>query len=533
MCFYPREYILRREFAMRHKSATAAIGLALMWITAPCLTAQDRSAAPLYRVTVESRTTQAISYQYRNGTTQVDLRGTVLLPRSEGEAKVESRQGRTTINASVRNLPSAQRFGREYLTYVLWAITPQGKPYNLGELISGPSDKARMRVTTPIQTFALIVTAEPYAYVRQPGNVVVMENQVSPETVGTIQPVKIRYELLPRGSYTYEVPAAIEEAGMPKVSMHQYVATLALYQAQNALGLARVAGAPEYAPEVYRRAEQSYENAKALNSHGGDYRTVVQTAREATESAADAREIALSRKESAQLRSEQGSLARKEAQLQSERAAREAALQQANQAQAEANRAMASAQQAEAARRQAEAAAAAAEARAAQAQARQRASEAATLQRQDSRRVRGSLIHSLAPLLPTLDSARGVVVTVPDSAFRGADLRGGFVDDLEQVGTVLSAHPELNVSVQGYSATAANRRLSEDRAETVRQKLIAQGVKDDNIQSAGLGDRRPVASNLTEEGRQDNSRVEIVITGTTIGALPLWDHPYALMGQRR
>src|ERR1700721_1854844 len=166
-----------------------------------------RQQVPIYQVTVTERTVKAINYQYRNGPTPIDFRGTVLLPEAKGDAMVESKSGRTEIDAHIDHLPAPTRFGREYLTYVLWAITPEGHPKNLGELVAGSSDKAHVRVTTDLQAFGLIVTAEPYAAVRQPSDVVVLENEVRPDTVGNIEPIQVRYELMPRHGFTYNIPA--------------------------------------------------------------------------------------------------------------------------------------------------------------------------------------------------------------------------------------------------------------------------------------------------------------------------------------
>jgi hypothetical protein len=131
----------------------------------------ERVNVPIYRVTVVQRSVEAINYQYRAGPTKIDFRGTVLLPKAKGDATVESRRGRTEIDAKIDNVEESQRFGREYLTYVLWAITPEGRPHNLGEIVPGPSNKAKLRVTTDLQAFGLIVTAEPHFAVTIPSTV--------------------------------------------------------------------------------------------------------------------------------------------------------------------------------------------------------------------------------------------------------------------------------------------------------------------------------------------------------------------------
>src|SRR5580700_6883316 len=200
---------------------------------------------PLYRVTVIDRTVSAVDYQYRNGPTRIDFRGTVLLPEAKGNAIVESKEGRVEIDARFGHLPAPTRYGREYLTYVLWAITPEGHAKNLGEILAGSSDKGKLHVTTDLQAFGMIVTAEPYSAVRQPSDVVVLENQIRPDTIGRTQPIQAKYELMPRGQYTYQVQEGLARAvtNAPKVSMEEYEAVLELYQAQNAIGIASAANA--------------------------------------------------------------------------------------------------------------------------------------------------------------------------------------------------------------------------------------------------------------------------------------------------
>lgn len=180
-------------------------------------------SAPIYRVTVVERTMKAINYQYRNGPTNIDFRGTVLLPKAKGEAIVESRQGRTEIDAKFENLTTPQAFGREYMTYVLWAITPEGRPRAIAEIVPNSSNKASVRVTTDLQAFGLMITAEPYSAVHQPSDVVVAENAIREDTVGKIEQIDAKYELMPRGHYTWQVSDALnaELANAPKVSMRK------------------------------------------------------------------------------------------------------------------------------------------------------------------------------------------------------------------------------------------------------------------------------------------------------------------------
>ena len=250
-------------------------------------------SAPIYSVTVVARTTKAVNYQYRAGPTRIDFRGTVLLPAGKGDATVESQRGRTDIQASFENLTPPTQYGREYLTYTLWAITPEGAPRNLGEVIPGGSNKARLHVTTDLQAFGLIVTAEPYASARQPSNVVVMENEVRADTIGKIQTIDAKYELLPRGHYTWHVPDSLEPASADqhKVSMSKYEEQLQLYEAQNAIGIAQTANAATYAPNTIAKAEALLQEAQQLQASKAPTSVVIQNAREAAQTAEDARLI--------------------------------------------------------------------------------------------------------------------------------------------------------------------------------------------------------------------------------------------------
>ena len=289
---------------MKVKALFTTLGLStvMMQAQAPRPPAAE-GTAPLYHITVVQRTVKAVNYQYRTEPTQIDFRGTVLLPQAKGDAWVESKRGRTEIDANLERMEPSQRFGREYLTYVLWAITPEGRPHNLGELILGGSGKGHLRVTTDLQAFAMIVTAEPYSAVRTPSDVVVMENEVRPDTAGKIESVSAKYELMPRGQYTWQVSESLtkELANAPRVSSNEYDALLELYQAENAIGIARQAGAEQYAPNTLAKAQQLLGSAQTWNVRNKGDRHVVEYAREATQTAEDARVIAQQREQEAKL----------------------------------------------------------------------------------------------------------------------------------------------------------------------------------------------------------------------------------------
>jgi hypothetical protein len=282
---------------------TAVLGLSSTPAIWPQNLPAHRENVPIYHVTVIERTVKAVNYQYRQIPTRVDFKGTVLLPLAKGQAMVESKRGRTEIDAKFERVEAPARFGHEYLTYVLWAITPEGHPKNLGEVLGDGSDHAHLHVTTDLQAFGMIVTAEPYSAVRQPSDVVVMENEIRPDTIGTAEVIQPKYELLPRGHYTYTVPDDLQEAerNAPKLPMDQYEALVQLYEAQNAVQVAKAMGADRYAPDTYNRAEDLLRSARQMQDRKGERNAVITIARQAAQTAEDARMIAMKRQQDDEL----------------------------------------------------------------------------------------------------------------------------------------------------------------------------------------------------------------------------------------
>jgi outer membrane protein OmpA-like peptidoglycan-associated protein len=499
----------------------------VLTILAACVPAvcQQSGPAPIYRITVTERTVKAINYQYRSGPTRIDFRGTVLMPQAKGDATVESKQGRCEIDAHFENILAPERFGREYLTYVLWALTPDGRPHNIGEVIANSANKASLRVTTDYQAFAMIVTAEPYSAVRTPSDVVVLENEVRPDTLGKIEEVEARYELLPRGQYSWQVPnqlaTSVEEA--PKVSMRKYEELLELYQAQNAVGIARSANAQQYAPNTFSKAEHLLTQAQQLEASKGDSGRVIQFAREAAQTAEDARLITDRRRREEEIAQAQADLAA----ARQQQAAANAELERAK-AEAESAKAQADAERAARQRAEAEAAAAKAAQLQAEVRARLQSVPAPKDPRQEQAGTRMRLLEQLNGLLPTRDTPRGLVATVPNSAFAGADVREAESDQIARIAAMIAATPGLRVEVEGHTAEPAADGLAWKRADAVREILIAHGVSPNAVTSRGLGNTRPLTSNATAAGREENQRVEIVISGDPIGNIPFWDRTYPL-----
>lgn len=516
---------------MKREVIISALSLVLCGLPALC---QEKGHVPIYRVTVIQRSVDAINYQYRPDLpTKIDFAGTVLLPKSKGEANVLSTRGRTEIDAKFDHLEAPSRFGREYLTYVLWAITPEGRPHNIGELVADAGDKSKVHVTTDLQAFGLIVTAEPYSAVRQPSDVVVLENRVRPDTAGKIEAINAHYELMPRGHYTWQEPAKLLAAeNAPKVSMDRYEALLELYQAQNAIGIARVALADQYSPNTLAKAEQLLAEAQRLDQYKGNSKMVVQNAREAAQTAEDARAIA-------ERRQADEKVARLQADASVAQQAKADADAEAARARSDADAARAQADAERVARERAEADAAAARDRAAQAE----SAAAAASRTQTTVRVtrterfvdtqtsgaRMRLLEQLNGVLAARDTPRGLVVTVPDADFTGPQLKGAAIGQVSRAGAILAAQRGLHIQVEGYTDTRSSEDVSTKRAESVEGVLLGAGLPPSALSTRSLGDSRPLTSNSSPAGRIENRRVEIVVTGDPIGALPYWDHAYSVV----
>jgi len=574
-------------------------------------------AMPIYRVTVVERTTKAINYNHRSGSTKIDFRGTPLLPEARGEATVESKQGVIKIDARMEKLQPATKFGPEYLTYVMWAITPEGRATNVGEVLLN-GDKTKLDATTELQSFGLIVTAEPYFAVTQPSDVVVMENFVRHDTVGTIEQVDAKYELLQRGQYTLNVnPAEIKP-----VRLNSKV-PLELYEARNAVQIARWTGAERYAPETFQKAVQGLQNGEGYLTGKAGRKPIGTVAREAVQMAEDARIITVKKIDEERLANERQAGAEREARADSQRneaqanallvtrdadAARLAAQSEAGRVQRENAAQMAAAQnEADRARRDNETRMAAVQneadrlknendartaaarteadrakldnetrmaaaqneadrlknendARTAAAQSEadrlkrdsdaqmaaaqteadrlkrendaQRASAQAELDRAAKEKVlaeaekadlRSQLLTQFNAVLQTRDTVRGLIVNMSDVLFDTAkfSLRPLAREKLAKVAGIVSGHPGLRLAVEGYTDSVGgdeyNQRLSEQRGASVRDYLVQQGMPGSSVTTKGFGKSEPVASNDTAQGRQQNRRVELVISGEIIG----------------
>jgi outer membrane protein OmpA-like peptidoglycan-associated protein len=502
--------------------------------------------APIYRITVVARTMKAINYHHRSGSTKIGFRGTALMPEARGEAKVESKQGVIKIDADMENLGPATQFGQEYLTYVMWAITPEGRATNVGEVLLNKSGKTRLDATTELQAFGLIVTAEPYFAVTQPSDVVVMENFVRHDTTGTIEEVEAKYELLQRGQYVLNVkPGALRPRQLDSR------VPLELYEARNAVQIARWTGAEQYAGDTFQKAVEGLENAEGYLIGRAGRKPIGTVAREAVQMAEDARIITVKKIEEEQLATERRIGVEREARLEGDRSAaqsetdrvtreaehaRLAGLANAERAKRENDEQTAAAQR-EADRLRLENEAERATARterdllkqeneaqriAAQAGLDREANERARAEAEKTQ-LRAQLLLQFNAILATRDSARGLIVNMSDVLFDTArySLRPVAREKLAKVAGILSGHPGLRLDVEGHTDSVGgdeyNQRLSEQRGEAVCDYLTQQGVLSASVSSRGFGKTQPVASNETAVGRQQNRRVELVVSGEIIG----------------
>ena len=529
-------------------SLVLAAGMAFAQIPNPtqhpqrALTPADTGQAmPIFRVTVVSRTTRAVNYHHRTGTTHIDFRGTELMPAARGTASVSSQMGSTKIETTLQHMTPASQFGPEYMTYVLWGVTPEGRPANLGEVVL-EGDHAKLLSTTDLQTFGLIVTAEPYFAVTQPSDVVVAENFIRTDTAGTLEQVDAKYELLQRGQYVFNrgqyVPVKINPKG-----------PLQLAEAENAVEIARLAGAQKYAGDTFQKALIDLQNAQGFLNGSRDRKESETNAREAAQMAEDARIITLRKIRQEELDNERAAAAKREADehAKAEKSAAEARMEQERRAKAESDRLAAEQAKAEALKAQQEAQAMALQAqqdKAAADAARQAAlqqqqalaaeAERAKLaaQQSDAQRLqaeaektalRERLRNQLNMILETRETQRGLIVNINDVLFdfNKYTLKPGAREKLAKVAGILLAYPGLKVQLEGHTDAIGtdeyNQKLSEQRADSVRVYMVAQGVPGDTVTAIGLGKSGPVATNDTAAGRQQNRRVDMVVSGQPIG----------------
>jgi outer membrane protein OmpA-like peptidoglycan-associated protein len=452
--------------------------------------AQTNQEVPQSATVTKSVT--AIGYEVGGGGTKVDLNGTELMPQATGWAKVEikSKAGRTNIEVEVKGLKPPSTLGSEFLTYVLWVVTPEGRTGNTGEILTNKNGDGKLSATTPAQTFSLLVTAEPYFVVRLPSEIVVLQSQRRKDTKGKIFPVN-DYKLLKRGQYERMVnPLSLTlDPSVP----------LEMYEARNAVEIAKSRGADKYASEIYSKAEGSLQMAENSLASKADKNATISIARQTVQFSEDARILAVQRQEEERIANE-----REAAAAQAKAAAETKATAEAAEAQRKADT------EAAEAKRKADAEIAAKE-------------QAVQAAQREKQQLRARLLEQFNRVLPTSDTPRGLVINMGDVLFDTgkSDLRSEAREALAKLSGIVLNYPSLKLNIEGYTDSTGsanlNETLSENRASAVRDYLIGQGLDARSLLAQGFGMNNPVADNSTAGGRQKNRRVEIIVSGEVIG----------------
>jgi outer membrane protein OmpA-like peptidoglycan-associated protein len=481
---------------------------------------------------------RAVGYQLGTNA-KVDLAPTELASQASGEAEVRAEKGVTRMEIEVAGLIDPTKLGAEFLTYVVWVVSPEGRASNIGELQLDNSRKGKLKATTALQTFSLFVTAEPYFAVRQPSEMVVLMNALKKNTKGKIVIVD-NYPLITRTQY--------ERLGNPlALTLDLKAAPLEMYEARNAVEIAKSRKADKYAPEIFSKAEGGLQLAENRLASKADRKDLIATARLAIQSAEDARALSLQRQEAERIENERlAAAARAKAEAEAKAASEAAAAKRKADAEAVEAKRRADAEQAELKRRADEEARRQAElARAREAQMKAEADAAAfrsrmeadalaakekaardeaTRAKQAAEALRAELLRQLNQVLETKDTPRGLVVTMADVLFDVGkyDLRPTTREKLARLSGIVLANKGLQLDIEGHTDSTGsdeiNQTLSERRAQTVQNYLVQQGLAAEAVTAKGFGKTMPVADNSTSAGRQQNRRVEIIVSGEVIGA---------------
>jgi outer membrane protein OmpA-like peptidoglycan-associated protein len=484
---------------------------------------QENSETPVFRVNVYARSARAVNYRNRGGSTTVDFKGTSRMPAIAGKAKVDGKAGRLSIDVELNHMDSPTKLGGEYLTYVLWAITPEGRAVNLGEVLPGENGKDKLTVTTDLQAFGMIVTAEPYFSVIHPSDEVVAENVILQGTKGFEEAIDAKFDVLEGKEYVIDVQAD----QLPSAQASPAV-PLDLLEARNAVSIAKAAGAEQYAKDSIMKAEDMLQRAEDYYQRKQGRTPIGTAARGAVQMAEDARVLTLRRKEAEREEAARKAAADAKAKAEADaEASRQAELKAQAQAEEDARRRK-DAEQAQALAEQQQAAAQAQQQLAqAQTAAAQAAAAESERQKQEAIRqkeeMRARLLAQLNQVLQTRDTARGLIVSMPDVLFdfNKYTLKPEARERLARISGIVLAYPDLKLDIEGHTDSIGsdeyNQTLSEKRADAVRGYLISSSVSPDHVSAVGLGKADPVGDNSTAAGRKLNRRVDMIVSGDVIG----------------
>jgi outer membrane protein OmpA-like peptidoglycan-associated protein len=496
----------------------AVLSIMCVTLTAGFCSAQTKQSEPAANMI--SGTIAAIGYPVGGGSTKVNMVGTAAAPQANGEGKVDAKVGGTAIELKLTGMPQPTALGPEFLTYVLWTVTPDGTTTNLGEIPVNQNGQGGLQVKAQSQTFAMIVTAEPYYAVHTPSELVILVNETRKNTKGKIYPDN-SYKLMKRSDYSRQGNPLALTPDLKKVPID-------MYEARNAVEIAKSRGAEQYAPEIFLKAESSLKSAENVLAQGSDKNQVISAARQTTQFAEDARALSAQRREAERIEKEKeeaaaAAAAKAKAQADSQAATeaqRQAELTAAREAQMRAE----SQSKAAEAKMAADQAAAKAAAEQAALQAKEEAAkEEAARARAATAALRAQLLQQLNEVLQTTDTPRGLMVNMADVLFESGKyaLSTDAQLKLAKLSGIIQAHPGLNLAIEGHTDNTGtpelNMKLSQQRGDGVRQFLTTQGLSPDSISSTGLGQDDPIADNNTAAGRKQNRRVEIIVSGELIG----------------
>jgi outer membrane protein OmpA-like peptidoglycan-associated protein len=490
------------------KSLVIVVGLFLsLHFLATITAAQVKPQVP--ESDIVRKSIKSVGYEVGGGSAKVVFVATPAAANASGEAKVDAKKGATAIEVKVKGMPQPTTLGAEFLTYVLWIVTPDGSTTNLGEIPIDKNGEGKLNTTAQSQTFGMGVTAEPYFAVPLPSEIVVLVNDPTKSTKGKIYPEN-SYKLMKRSQYA--------KLGNPlALTLDLKNVPLAMYEARNAVEIAKSQGAEKYAPEIFIKASSSLQMAENSLASKSDQSKIETNARQTIQFAEDARALSSERQEAERIQKEKDAAAAAAAATAKSKAEEQAATEAKRQAELTAAKEAQMKAEADKAQAEAEAKQAAERART------QAAKDEAERARAATAALRAQLLQQLNSVLQTTDSPRGLVVNMADVLFDFGkyDLKPDAKIKLAKLSGIIQAHPGLNLAIEGHTdnigGDEGNMKLSQQRADGVRDFLVQQGLTPDTVTALGMGKADPVADNSTNEGRQKNRRVEIIVSGEVIG----------------
>ncbi len=482
------------------------------------------------------RQTLAITYP-RGETVKVSFRGTTRFPRMSGEATIKrTARNVTEIDLSVSKMPRPFELGAGYTTYVLWAISPDGTINNLGEIKRRGTFEfdSKIRVTTPLQTFALIVTAEPHFLVRRPSRAVMLENvaavALSGKVLQTTQSI----------NYFGNTSDYFSDARAPEIAESDYAKTPStILQARQAIVLAKYAGAASYAQEELQEAEELLKKAEDAWKAGRSDQEVEVNARQAVGAAVKAEDMALARREARKIRDEKIRTeseirqieekyqdAQSEIRFLKEELAREKKFRELSERDVENLNRQIKILQDENTRLRDEISNLRKEAEETKTKLAKIEGEKEALERQRQREEKlarlkenmPAFMQSLKPFGQVRQTERGIILTLPENYFeniRSVRLTKQAEIKLINLATVLANNPDYRIVIESHTDDKGSPgellNLTQARAGLIAQKFIEGGVDAGRIEAKGFGASIPVVPNNNNINRAKNQRIEIVL----------------------